>query len=256
MIDFTNKIRLRSLIFIYVVTQILALILSEAELFKNISLLTDDAWITLSNFVVLIWIMWKVKINSNDIESTFVDFKQKINSKEIFILLSLNILITLSSITLIISIILKLMPNMVNELLSDTSSDFNVIPFIISSVMIVLSATILEEIMFRGILLKKIASRGNLKKAIIISSAIFGILHPSLGIISAFITGVILGLLYIKYNNILIPMLLHILHNSVIQLITLISSVYPSTDTEVALSTAQINICLILSIIILVVSSI
>jgi uncharacterized protein len=87
-------------------------------------------------------------------------------------------------------------------------------------------APIAEEFMFRGLLLKRLIKKTSVWSGILISSFLFGILHAD--IIGAFLFGVIASLLYLRTGNLLIPMLMHILNNSLaVALMFLVPSAWP-----------------------------
>ncbi|TWT01436.1 CPBP family intramembrane glutamic endopeptidase [Planomicrobium sp. CPCC 101079] len=77
---------------------------------------------------------------------------------------------------------------------------------------IAILAPIAEEFMFRGLLLKRLAKKTSIWGGIIISSFLFGILHAD--IIGAFLFGVLASLLYLQTGNLLVPILMHMLNNS------------------------------------------
>jgi len=75
-----------------------------------------------------------------------------------------------------------------------------------------LMAGIFEEVAFRGLLLKAFEKRYNFAVGLIVSSLIFGLFHfdpQYIYIFVTFIYGVILGLIYHKYNNLTIPIVAH-----------------------------------------------
>lgn len=101
---------------------------------------------------------------------------------------------------------------------TEISNNFNRPYFIIGVVII---APILEEIVFRGILLNGLLARYSPKYAIILSAVIFGLIHGKpLQIWGAFIMGLILGWIYFKTQSIGTTILLH----SFLNLIALINS--------------------------------
>ena len=77
----------------------------------------------------------------------------------------------------------------------------------------ILISPIAEELIFRGIILNRLKLVISTPIAILISSLCFGILHSYGSIISAFVFGLCMCILYIKTNNILIPILAHIMNN-------------------------------------------
>lgn len=73
---------------------------------------------------------------------------------------------------------------------------------------------IFEELVFRYVALKKGEEVYSNKKALIIVSLVFGLLHTSIvGIIYAFLIGLILGWIYQKEENILYPIVIHMAAN-------------------------------------------
>ena len=78
---------------------------------------------------------------------------------------------------------------------------------------VILSPTI-EEILFRGIFLRRFNKElNNITWAILISSILFGICHTFGGILGAILFGICVSILYIKSGNILVPILAHFLNN-------------------------------------------
>ncbi len=76
-------------------------------------------------------------------------------------------------------------------------------------------APILEEILFRGLILNELKKNLSLKVSIIIQAIIFGLIHGNLfqGIYAG-ILGVILGLLYYNTGSLWAPIITHISFNS------------------------------------------
>ncbi|KAA0766963.1 CPBP family intramembrane glutamic endopeptidase [Bacillus sp. SH5-2] len=72
-------------------------------------------------------------------------------------------------------------------------------------------APIMEEVIFRGFFLQRMAYKWGIKRAVIVSSLIFGLGH--FDVIGAFMFGVIMCLLYIKTKNIWTNIAVHALNN-------------------------------------------
>lgn len=88
------------------------------------------------------------------------------------------------------------------------------IPLYISIISTGIIGPILEEILFRYILLNELKKFNSPKKSILLATIIFAIVHGSLiKIIYAFILGLILNIIYHKRNNIKAPVLVHISAN-------------------------------------------
>ena len=84
---------------------------------------------------------------------------------------------------------------------------------ILDTIGAIIFAPIMEELVFRGVLFNRLKIRTGIFPAMIISSFIFAIGHDFGGITSAFIFGVCMCILYLKTDNILIPMSVHFINN-------------------------------------------
>ena len=87
--------------------------------------------------------------------------------------------------------------------------------FIIDAITGIIVAPILEELIFRGILFNRLKIRTGIIPAMLISSFIFGIGHDFGGMTSAFLFGICMCILYLKTDNILVPMTVHFINNVV-----------------------------------------
>lgn len=106
-----------------------------------------------------------------------------------------------------------LFPGFVDFLLDPVPMAENPVYLGIMLISIAIIGPIAEEFIFRGVLLHRMMKKTSMWGGIIISSILFGILHAD--VFGAFIFGVIASLLYIKTRNLLIPILLHIINNSI-----------------------------------------
>lgn len=82
-------------------------------------------------------------------------------------------------------------------------------------VSIVIFAPILEELIFRGVILSYLIKHRSAWKSILFSALLFGLIHISPDqVFFAFFAGVFLGYVYIKSQNILVPIFFHALNNA------------------------------------------
>lgn len=79
----------------------------------------------------------------------------------------------------------------------------------------IIFAPILEELIFRGVLFNRLKIRVGIVPAMLISSFLFGIGHNFGAITSAFLFGMCMCILYLKTDNILVPMSVHFTNNIV-----------------------------------------
>ncbi|MBQ3502631.1 MAG: CPBP family intramembrane metalloprotease [Clostridia bacterium] len=86
--------------------------------------------------------------------------------------------------------------------------------YIISLVSLALIPAICEELIFRGIIVNGLKSKGS-SFAIILSSAMFAIFHFSPAqLIYPFCFGLILSIIYLRTHNIIFPIILHFINNA------------------------------------------
>lgn len=85
----------------------------------------------------------------------------------------------------------------------------------------VISAPILEELFFRGMIYKRLRDMINVKAAVVISALFFGAFHGNLvQFVYAFIIGLMLAYVYEKFKTIWAPVIFHIGANLISVLIT------------------------------------
>ena len=75
---------------------------------------------------------------------------------------------------------------------------------------------IAEEVIFRGIIQRGMMNLYSPKFSIIVSSLIFGVIHfIPIQVVSAFFIGIVLAWIYYKTKSLWLPILLHIVNNSI-----------------------------------------
>ena len=92
---------------------------------------------------------------------------------------------------------------------------------ILDAIGAIIFAPIMEELVFRGIIFNRLKIRTGILPAMIISSFIFAIGHDFGGITSAFLFGICMCILYMKTDNIIIPMSVHFINNVVATILNL-----------------------------------
>lgn len=93
--------------------------------------------------------------------------------------------------------------------------------FYLVFIYVVILAPIFEELVFRYITLRKAKEMYSEKRAVILVSLVFALMHDGIiSIIYAFLIGLVFCYVYKKYKNILYPMVLHISANMMSMFIT------------------------------------
>lgn len=106
------------------------------------------------------------------------------------------------------------------------SVDISAGAFILSAIASIIFAPLLEELVFRGIIFNRLKIRIGIVPAMLISSFLFAIGHDFGGITSAFLFGLCMCILYLKTDNILVPMSVHFINNVVATILELIQIDY------------------------------
>ncbi len=77
-------------------------------------------------------------------------------------------------------------------------------------------APIIEELLFRGMILKKLNNHINTKLAIVIQAMLFSLIHFNISqLVPTLLLGIFLGICYIKFDNIIAPIIVHLVFNSI-----------------------------------------
>jgi membrane protease YdiL (CAAX protease family) len=84
-----------------------------------------------------------------------------------------------------------------------------------------LVAPIVEEITYRGIIFNRLLTRWGFRVGIYASSFVFAVQHSEM--VHAFVFGILMSLLYFKTNNIMVPIIFHIINNSLVTIIEFIT---------------------------------
>lgn len=98
-----------------------------------------------------------------------------------------------------------------SPLIYKVNDSYPFLPNLLNLITLVILAPLIEEFMFRGLLLHRWTEKWGLYRAIIFSSLIFAIMHAD--IIGAFAFGIAMSFIYLKTNTLWIPILCHALNN-------------------------------------------
>ncbi|MEA1786949.1 type II CAAX endopeptidase family protein [Arenibacter sp. GZD96] len=84
-----------------------------------------------------------------------------------------------------------------------------------TAVFSILLFPILEELLFRKGILHGLTKLYSIRKSIIVSSLLFSLAHlfTETGMFSAFLIGMVLGYIYVRYNSFILVLLVHIIYN-------------------------------------------
>lgn len=158
------------------------------------------------------------------------DFISKFNIKEILCVVFTQLCLSLGITFLILGVLCLINLDTANSLLNDPSPVVNTT--ILSFIVTVIGAPLVEELFFRSICFKRLSKIFNVYIGMIASSIFFGILHVELAILGAIVFGIANCILYLKYKNILIPISVHFFNNLIATLPSMFSTSTSKTEAE------------------------
>lgn len=223
-IDFNVRlrtIRIRELLVGIVLTLILTGILTAIfpVLYES-----DDLFFIVLLLIGCLLFLWALK-GSRGLERNIEKIFEDDNKKEILYVFAINILFAFLFMFIISSLDVLMGlndPNWISMWDVDTVNiDSSVV--ILDAIGAIIFAPIIEELIFRGILFNRLKIRVGIFAAMIISSFLFAIGHEFGGITSAFLFGMCMCILYLKTDNILIPMSVHFINNVVATILSVFS---------------------------------
>lgn len=248
-----SDIKIIDFILIQVISFVIMLIFNYKYIgiLINLSIYDDrnKVFIICTQVVSIIILLLYLGISITDIKKSYIDFKEKLDIKEIIGRYINSIMLSSGTTLLLISIAMLTYKPYENILLTSSSDTIYTGNIIIMIVSVVIIGPILEEIIFRKVLFINISKKYNYKIGILISSILFGIGHSIYTSIFASLFGVVLCILYIKYKNILIPIFLHVINNSM-SMVLKIPQKY-NINTSININALTIHMYLILGLVII-----
>ncbi len=168
----------------------------------------DSSWIYI---FVIIYFIFKLRNEFFTIKSDIIKIFSNDMLKSILAIVVLNIFFSYGMLYLSNSIL-------------DVSQSINLTNSFLTGGLLatIIISPISEELIFRGVFLNRLRLIVPTLFAVLISSLLFAALHSFGSIFSAFIFAICISILYLKTDNIFVPILAHFLNNLLAELIVLI----------------------------------
>ena len=201
-----------ALIFTGIMTAIFPAIESNDDLFMIVLLIAI--------LLFFVFCLWNTRGIDRNFESLFNN-----NLNEIFYVFAINMIFAFLFVFFISMIDLFIGmtdPSWVTGFYID-SVDLTPGAFFFSLIASIIFAPLLEELIFRGVIFNRLKIRMGIIPAMLISSFIFAIGHDFGGITSAFLFGLCMCILYLKTDNIFVPMAVHFINNVTATLLEIIN---------------------------------
>jgi uncharacterized protein len=100
-------------------------------------------------------------------------------------------------------------------------------------------APLMEELIYRGIVLQKFALKKDIFQGLIISAIAFTLMHFRFDVIPLFITGIIYALLYLKTKQLAMPILCHFLYNLIVGVTNIYDQYFSGVDPSIKTTVAE-----------------
>jgi hypothetical protein len=174
----------------------------------------DSMWIYL---LVILYFIFRLRDNLPD-KNDYMNVFEKSTLKYVFLVVILNIFISYGFLYL-------------SDFISPIFPSFAVLPaghvtsnsiLTLSLIATIFVSPIAEELIFRGVFLNRLKLIVPPIFAVLVSSLLFASLHSYGSIISAFIFALCMAVLYLKTDNILVPIFAHFLNNLIAEVIVFI----------------------------------
>ncbi len=210
------NVRLRTITIIDLIIGVIAAVILSGVLMVIFPAIYDSDELFFIVFLLIGALMfgWALK-GTYGLDRNIENLFDKKISKEIIYVFAINLLFAFLF-TFIISSLDILMgladPTWISIWEVDTV-DIDSSVIILDAIGAIIFAPLIEELVFRGILFNRLKIRTGILPAMLISSFIFAIGHDFGGITSAFLFGICMCILYLKTDNILVPMSVHFLNN-------------------------------------------
>jgi len=223
--SFFESIKIRRLLLAYVSIVVFFCVISEVPIIKSWKPWNESLFLLLCNLGVIVWFIFKLRRSQRNMKEELISLRSSLKKSDIAFSILINITFTIGFLIAVIYAVIYLWPAGGKELLkglneTDISTLYEIIVNAIAATFI---APVAEEFIFRGIILNRLKIKIGVKKAIIISSILFGLIHYELGIVSAVIFGICMSLIYLKTKNIFVTSSIHIINNFIVSAVQVIS---------------------------------
>jgi len=213
-----ENIKIRSLVFWMVLIIMISIFIMDTLKFEDP--LFDVTFGFIFYAIIVIWIIWKFKSFKVDYKRMVGKFPQNYKRWIVGIvgIVALLIFFSVGTNWLLYYPLSFIFPSFVSGVLNDTdfyTTASTAPPFVYNFLIVltgVIVAPIVEEFLFRGVILQRFAVMWGTTAGILASSFIFGVFHADL--LGAFVFGIFMSILYINTKTLLVPIACHMLNNA------------------------------------------
>lgn len=183
---------------------------------ENVDPMAGELIVQFLALLPICWFIWQV-MNQNLGFSYFFNLRIKpFDWKEYLLLIVLIIVVSIGLEALFTFLLSWVVPDYVTHALAEpilvTGAPFSV--HFLTLILAIVIGPLMEEIVFRGLIFQRLSIKYGMKVGVLGSSLIFGLLHAEAWL-GAAVFGAMMCLLFYHTKNLLVPLVVHMLNNTV-----------------------------------------
>jgi uncharacterized protein len=169
------------------------------------------------------WFLWRLRSTGASLPSFFGKLPRRMRWGRLFGLTIAGLFMSIGTFSLLAYLWYSISPDSVRYLLdrmaklqAATRATNSVLPDlsrVLLFILMIVAAPLCEELIFRGILLQRWATKWNPPIALVLTSLLFGALH--LNVVGIGLLGLVAGVLYYQTKSLWAPIALHAINNTV-----------------------------------------
>jgi membrane protease YdiL (CAAX protease family) len=225
-----NRIKAREVIYTVVLTSVMAAFLTQGlSRVTNIGP-RDPLWMPMTYGLTFLpasgWLLWRLRQVETDFSAFFGKLPRRLSWGGLVGLTIVTLIASLGCFLAFAYLCYRWWPDSISGLIQrmidqrhgmrPQRSVMPEVSRVLSVITVIIGAPLCEEFLFRGILLQRWATKWNFAIGLLLTSALFGILH--LNFIGAGLLGLIAGVLYHQTKTLWAPIALHAINNTIASL--------------------------------------
>ncbi|OOM79282.1 CAAX amino terminal protease self- immunity [Clostridium puniceum] len=207
-----REMKIRHIVVMFLIIMFFTIVAVIITLLRNGDLSNTDTNI-LSLFIessLVFMIAYKLRLSKKNVKNLCEDFRENLNVKEMILIILFITCIKIGSNNILIDLAYMINPDFANWFVSESETGISsMTDYWIVFIMSVFLAPFTEEIIFRSTLFKRLSKKFNVYIGLIVSSIIFSSINFGPQMVGIFLFGILNCMLYVKYENILMPMFIY-----------------------------------------------
>lgn len=198
------------------------------------------------DLMIMMILLFTFKSTISGIKSMVKDVINKADKKEIIYVVIFKLLVAFGGGKMLIDFLHLIDENFMNNFKVDIITKIEgPLQYLISVFILCLLCPVIEELIFRNIIFKRISKKFNAYIGVIISSIVFAAINIGNGIAGAFLFGIANCIIYTKYKNIFMPVLVNFAYN--LLLVILVIPILGNNADYILFNTKNVGVSLFIA---------